>query len=125
MSAEGVGVLLRRFVAICQREADINARSHPLNRPPGEWSHLSEDLTTLLQSCPPSRLAILSFVHPIIVAYLQSISQKPVDSSSPLKRKSLPSAAPVESFILNVLAAVSTNYLFDISFTVSLQCIRL
>ncbi|VDO04008.1 unnamed protein product [Rodentolepis nana] len=105
MSAEGVGVLLRRFVALCQRECEISPHNYPFNRLPSEWLRLSEDLTTLLHSCPPSRLAILSFVHPVIVGYLHSISNKPVDISSPLKRKSLPSATPVETFILEVLSA--------------------
>lgn len=107
MSVENTGVLLRRFVALCQRESDIPQRSHPLNRSPAEWSRLEEDLSQLLLLCPPSRLAILSFTHPIIVAHLQSISQKPPENDSPMKRKNI-SHTPPEAFILSVLANVSS-----------------
>lgn len=113
MSTNNIGVLLRRFVAVCQTEADINTRpSHPLSRPPGEWPHLSDLLSAILQSCPPSRLAVLSFMHPIVVAHLQSIyltyKSGKGDNISPQKRRCQPSISPSppEAFILDVLSAV-------------------
>ncbi|VDM16244.1 unnamed protein product [Hydatigera taeniaeformis] len=110
MSANSIGAQLRRFVAICQSEADPNTRlSHPLNRSPAEWSHLSDLLCSLLKSCPPSRSAILSFIHPIVVAHLQAISthqqSQIVEGVSPQKRRwQPPLVLPSEAFITAVLA---------------------
>ncbi len=112
MATDSIGVQRRRFVSICQIESDINKRpSHPLNRPPGEWQHLAELTSSLLQSCPPVRSSVLSFAYPIITAHLQTISQQQqVDGKGRQKRQWPPSAnQPVESFILSVLSEVSAT----------------
>ncbi|CDS43714.1 conserved hypothetical protein [Echinococcus multilocularis] len=109
MSANSIGAQLRRFVAICQSEADPNTRlPHPLNRSPAEWSHLSDLLSSLLQSCPPARSAILSFLHPIVVAHLQAISthqqSQIIEGVSPQKRRwQPPLVLPSEAFIMAIL----------------------
>lgn len=115
MSANSIGAQLRRFVAICQSEADPSTRlAHPLNRSPIEWSHLSDLLCSLLQCCPPARAAILSFIHPIVVAHLQAISthqqSQMVEGVSPQKRRwQPPLALPSEAFIIAVLAEVCVH----------------
>ena len=111
MSSNNIGSQLRRFVAICQSEADLNTRlPHPLSRSPAEWQHLSDLLCLLLESCPPARPAILAFLHPIFVAHFQAISshqQTPLpEGSSPQKRRWQASVPPSEAFILAVLKEV-------------------
>uniref|UniRef100_A0A5K3F414 HECT domain-containing protein n=1 Tax=Mesocestoides corti TaxID=53468 RepID=A0A5K3F414_MESCO len=114
MMSNNIGAQLRRFVSICQSEADSNSRlTHPLNRAPGEWQHLSELITSLLHTCPPARSAILSFVYPIVGAHLQSITQlqqqqqqMQVDNQTRQERRWLPPPnQPSENFILSILSA--------------------
>ena len=117
MSGNNIGAQLRRFVAICQSEADINTRlPHPLNRSPVEWQHLSDLLCFLLESCPPARSSILGFLHHILVAHFQAISshQQPpmTDGGSPQKRRWQASALPSEAFILTVLKQVRQGFAY-------------
>lgn len=111
MTANNIGVQIRRFVAVCQSESDpARGSSHPFNRPLGEWQHLTELTASLIQSCPPVRASVLNFTYPIVVAHLQNISQQQqisADGKTQPKRKSQSTPnPPVEKFILSVFSEV-------------------